>query len=203
MLSRDIRWELHVGTPVACLRKEYMEDNETKNLRKTNDELLLALQQANTRAEELERRYCAEVEQVEALTESLATVEVHGPKTSMTDTKAFEWAWAELKKQLGAERWKVGEEAQSWAFFKYGWDNRNQLELQRYKPPVTDLAPLCTLKALQAAVAALYFDDSSDYQSALWSVAQNLDPVLAGVLLDNPKSAYDQACARLAGVEKD
>lgn len=53
-------------------------------------------------------------------------------------------------------------------------------------------------KALHAAVAAIYFDDSSDYRSALGSVVRYLDADLAGELLSSPKAAYDKACAMLA-----
>jgi hypothetical protein len=52
--------------------------------------------------------------------------------------------------------------------------------------------------ALHAAVSAIYFDDSSDYKSALGAVVSNLDANLAGELLGSPKAAYDKACALLA-----
>ena len=52
--------------------------------------------------------------------------------------------------------------------------------------------------ALHAAVAALYFDDSSDFRSALGSVVRHLDPDFAFELLCSPKVAYDKACAMIA-----
>jgi len=174
-----------------------METNELESLKRTNAELLLALRRANGQAEEFERRYHLEADKVEALTAKLTNAEVHGPNTSMTDAQAFKWAWAELKKELGGERWKAGEEVESWAFFKYGWDNRTQLELQRYSAPATSRARLSHANVLHTAVTAVYFDDSSDFRTALLSVVRHLDPVLAGELLGSPKSAYDQACARL------
>src|SRR5206468_9763699 len=48
------------------------------------------------------------------------------PVTYMNDEQAFKWAWNTLKKDLGADRWTVGDEVQSWAFFKYGWDYKTQ-----------------------------------------------------------------------------
>ena len=55
------------------------------------------------------------------------------------------------------------------------------------------------VRALHAAVAAIYFNDSSDYRSALGSVVRHLDAELAGELLGSPKAAYDKACAMLDG----
>jgi hypothetical protein len=54
------------------------------------------------------------------------------------------------------------------------------------------------LKALHAAVSALYFDDSSDFRSALGSVIRFLDPELAGDMLGSPKAAYDKSCAAMS-----
>lgn len=54
------------------------------------------------------------------------------------------------------------------------------------------------VRALHAAVAAIYFDDSSDFRSALGSVVRYLDAELAGECLGNPKAAYDKVCAMLA-----
>lgn len=56
------------------------------------------------------------------------------PRTFMTDAQAFEWSWAQLKKDLNADRWNAGDEVQSWAFYKYGWDYRAQYERQRVAP---------------------------------------------------------------------
>ena len=46
-------------------------------------------------------------------------------------------------------------------------------------------------EALHAAVSSLYFDDSSDYQGALWNVVRALDPVVAGLLERDPHAAYE------------
>lgn len=54
--------------------------------------------------------------------------------TYMKEDQAFEWAWTALKKDLNAERWTAGDEVQSWAFFKYGWDYRAQYERQHAAP---------------------------------------------------------------------
>ncbi|WP_164079710.1 hypothetical protein [Stenotrophomonas maltophilia] len=45
--------------------------------------------------------------------------------------------------------------------------------------------------ALHAAVSAIYFDDGSDYQGALWNVVRALDPVVAGLLERDPYAAYE------------
>jgi hypothetical protein len=55
-------------------------------------------------------------------------------------------------------------------------------------------------KALHAAVSALYFDDSSDFKSALGSVVRHLDPVLASELLGTPGTAYKKACDLVAAL---
>lgn len=51
--------------------------------------------------------------------------------------------------------------------------------------PVTEQA------ALKAAVAAIYFGDSSDYQTALWEVVSALDPGLSSLLERSESKAYD------------
>ena len=50
-------------------------------------------------------------------------------------------------------------------------------------------------EALKAAVAAIYFNDSSDYESALWTVVRELCPQMAELLEANPGGAYHQADA--------
>lgn len=55
------------------------------------------------------------------------------------------------------------------------------------------------LQALNAAVAALYFDDGSDFPSALHTVVRSLDPGLADLLQANPKAAFDEVQTRLGG----
>jgi hypothetical protein len=49
--------------------------------------------------------------------------------------------------------------------------------------------------ALKAAVAAIYFNDSSDYESALWTVVRELCPEMVELLEANPSGAYHQADA--------
>ena len=51
------------------------------------------------------------------------------------------------------------------------------------------------LLALDAAVSALYFDDSSDFRSGLGAVIRHLDPQIAGEMLAHPKAAYDKVKA--------
>lgn len=45
--------------------------------------------------------------------------------------------------------------------------------------------------ALEAAVAAIYFKDNSDYLPALWDVVRSLDKKTAKLLEKNPLEAYD------------
>lgn len=63
---------------------------------------------------------------------------------------------------------------------------------------VSDAKDAARLKALHAAVSALYFDDSSDFRSTLGSVIRHLDPALAGDMLGNSKVAYDKVCAAMS-----
>ena len=50
-------------------------------------------------------------------------------------------------------------------------------------------------KALSEAVAAIYFDDNSDYGNALWGVVAALGGPEACELLENDeKAAYDKYC---------
>lgn len=46
--------------------------------------------------------------------------------------------------------------------------------------------------ALQAAAAAIYFTDNSDYLRALWTVVRTLSPGLAEQLESNPRAAFDE-----------
>ena len=50
-------------------------------------------------------------------------------------------------------------------------------------------------EAVKAAVAAIYFDDNADYESALWTVVHVLNPRLEELLKSNPGAAYSQATA--------
>jgi hypothetical protein len=49
-------------------------------------------------------------------------------------------------------------------------------------------------KALHAAVAAIYFDDSADYKTALWSVIGALDPEAAELLEKDEHAAFVRYC---------
>lgn len=52
-------------------------------------------------------------------------------------------------------------------------------------------APPNVAEALHAAVAAIYFDDSSDFRGALWNVVRALDPKIADLLENDESAAYD------------
>ncbi|MFG3398684.1 ead/Ea22-like family protein [Pseudomonas sp. NPDC077408] len=45
-------------------------------------------------------------------------------------------------------------------------------------------------RALHEAVSAIYFDDSSDYESALWAVVRNLAPELIEELESDPSAVW-------------
>ena len=47
-------------------------------------------------------------------------------------------------------------------------------------------------EVLATAVAALYFDDNSDFRGALWHIVQTLDEDLADLLESNPQEAYNK-----------
>ena len=50
-------------------------------------------------------------------------------------------------------------------------------------------------RALTEAVAAIYFDDSSDYKSALWAVVEDLGgPEAVDLLLRDKRAAYKKYC---------
>jgi hypothetical protein len=46
-------------------------------------------------------------------------------------------------------------------------------------------------RALNAVVAAIYFDDSSDYKTALYEVVRNLAPSLVEMTENDPRSAWE------------
>lgn len=54
-------------------------------------------------------------------------------------------------------------------------------------------------QALYEAVAAIYFADSSDYITALWSVVRHLEPEMAEKLQKNEAKAYDEMHKRVYG----
>lgn len=59
------------------------------------------------------------------------------------------------------------------------------------------LTDMAAAEALHSVVAAIYFQDSSDYLSALWSVVRNLAPELVHELREYPKRAFDQSMKRV------
>lgn len=62
------------------------------------------------------------------------------------------------------------------------------LELWNSRAPLKDKKAL--LKALRPAIAAIYFDDGSDFESALWETIRNLDPALAEALEKDPAATW-------------
>jgi len=70
-------------------------------------------------------------------------------------------------------------------------DAATAFEMAFAKDPL--LARPSVTAGLQEAVAALYFDDNSKYQGALWNVVRSLSPSLWQLLQDNPRQAYEKA----------
>lgn len=62
---------------------------------------------------------------------------------------------------------------------------------QAVPAPTEGLQP-ADIEALKAAVAAIYFADSSDYLSALWSVVRALSPNTASILERNGSEAFEK-----------
>lgn len=58
------------------------------------------------------------------------------------------------------------------------------------------------LHALDAAVAAIYFNDSSDYLTALWQVVKHLKPELVDLLESDESAAYEQVKAMLNAAQE-
>ena len=57
------------------------------------------------------------------------------------------------------------------------------------------VSEVCIRSALSAAIAAIYFDDSSEFRSALWDVVRELGGAQVARLLEEDASgAYDEYC---------
>lgn len=67
-----------------------------------------------------------------------------------------------------------------------------------YTRPAPGVPEASIAEAVKASVAAIYFADSSDYRSALWTVVRVLSPDLYDTLGKDEQSAYELAVARLA-----
>ncbi|MEN6402464.1 MAG: hypothetical protein ABFD94_11035, partial [Armatimonadia bacterium] len=63
-------------------------------------------------------------------------------------------------------------------------------------PDAGRVAERAVANALDAAVSALYLNDSSDFGSALWEVVTALDPAMAKLLEEDERAAYQQAKTR-------
>lgn len=48
-----------------------------------------------------------------------------------SDDEARKWAWQQVREQVGTDGWTVGESADFFGFFCWGWRYRGQLEAQR------------------------------------------------------------------------
>jgi hypothetical protein len=72
------------------------------------------------------------------------------------------------------------------------WNTRAALEAHLSKEGVPEVVnALQVSEAIHAAASAIYFDDSSDYEKALWSVLRQLAPDFADLLEANPRAAYE------------
>ncbi|MDH0342875.1 hypothetical protein [Chromobacterium haemolyticum] len=58
-------------------------------------------------------------------------------------------------------------------------------------------APLATARAIEAAAAAIYLADSSDYLGAMWTVLRWLSPDIAALMEKDERAAWGLACTRL------
>lgn len=83
----------------------------------------------------------------------------------------------------------------------YQDDTGSWVKIQDVERTLIDASPkggsTDAAKALRAAVAAIYFDDSSDYQSALWEVARTLNPEIAALLEHDPEAAMQATSAEV------
>ncbi len=75
-----------------------------------------------------------------------------------------------------------------------------QLTESDVSPPAM---PEGSIRALHAAVSALYFDNGSDYKRTLWSVIFLLDSQLAKEAFRNPTDAYKKILDMIATIDKD
>ncbi|QOD84147.1 hypothetical protein IEZ30_06645 [Chromobacterium haemolyticum] len=58
-------------------------------------------------------------------------------------------------------------------------------------------APLAAARAIEAAAAAIYLADSSDYLGAMWTVLRWLSPDIAALMEKDERAAWGLACTRL------
>lgn len=110
---------------------------------------------------------------------------------------AAELGWNAAMKAKFVQMCKCGDRAASLCDEEWGLncDLGNNLKFVK----ISNLKPLFNLikeppdvkAALKAAVEALYFDDNSDFQTALWQVVKALDKDLAYKLEHQPKAAYN------------
>lgn len=101
---------------------------------------------------------------------------------------AAELGWNAAMKTKFAQMCKCGDRAASLCDEEWGpkcdlGNNPKFAKLFKEPPDVK--------AALKAAVEALYFDDNSDFQTALWQVVKALDKDLAYKLEHQPKAAYN------------
>jgi hypothetical protein len=53
------------------------------------------------------------------------------PATYMTADQGRDWAWKQVRRDVGDSAWTAGESGTFFGFFLYGWNYRGQYELQR------------------------------------------------------------------------
>ena len=62
-----------------------------------------------------------------------------------------------------------------------------------YAKPPSVAVPDDVAKAIEYAVSAIYFADSSDYLTALWSILRTLSPEIAALAESDGKSAWERS----------
>ena len=55
--------------------------------------------------------------------------------TYMTEEQGRDWAWKDVKKDVGTKGWTAGDNGHFFGFFVHGWNYRGQFEKQRFAAP--------------------------------------------------------------------
>ena len=55
--------------------------------------------------------------------------------TYLTEDQGREWAWKDVKKDVGTKGWTAGDNGNFFGFFVHGWNYRGQFEKQRAAAP--------------------------------------------------------------------
>ena len=64
----------------------------------------------------------------------VAMPDVLAEPTYMTEDQGRDWAWKDVKKDVGTKGWTAGDNGNFFGFFLHGWNYRGQFEKQRAAP---------------------------------------------------------------------